>query len=127
MIDIDYFMQFNDTYGNLAGDDSLQRVAAALEASVCRPTDLVARYGGEEFGIILPETDAEGARIIAERLRQTVEAAVVATQGSDIRYTISLGIASLRGGINLSAEWLRLADDALYAAKNSGKNRVVCV
>ncbi|OIN14439.1 sensor domain-containing diguanylate cyclase [Oceanisphaera psychrotolerans] len=126
MLDIDNFKSINDHHGHPTGDEVIRHVAASIRSSL-RLTDHPGRYGGEEFGIILPETDAEGARIIAERLRQTVEAAVVAPHGSDIRYTISLGIAPLRGGINLSAEWLRLADDALYAAKNSGKNRVVCV
>ncbi|MHA6964852.1 GGDEF domain-containing protein [Zobellella denitrificans] len=124
LFDIDHFKQINDRFGHLAGDDVIRQVAA-ITRDALRQADQAGRYGGEEFGIILPQTDAEGARIICERLRRAFEAAVVSTREGEIRYTVSLGVAPLREGPNSHMEWLRQADEALYAAKHGGRNRVV--
>ncbi|MDX1266100.1 MAG: diguanylate cyclase, partial [Oceanisphaera sp.] len=98
LIDIDNFKLINDRYGHPAGDEVIRHLAATIRA-ILRSTDQAGRYGGEEFGIILPETDAEGAVVIAERLRQAIETAVVTTQNIEIRYTISSGIATLNKSI----------------------------
>lgn len=125
MLDIDNFKIINDRYGHPVGDDVIRHLAGFIRASL-RHTDYPGRYGGEEFGIILPETDIEGAQVIAERLRQNIANAVVSSHESTIRYTVSLGIASLTKDTPHASVWLRQADDALYAAKNAGKNQVVC-
>ena len=122
LIDIDNFKSVNDQYGHPAGDEVIRHLAATIRA-VLRSTDQAGRYGGEEFGIILPETDAEGAVVIVERLRLAIETAVVTTQNIEIRYTISSGIATLNKSIPHTTEWLRQSDNALYAAKHAGKNR----
>ena len=128
MIDIDHFKKVNDTYGHPAGDKVLVGVASGLKARL-RPRDLVARYGGEEFVLALPETDAEGALVVAERVRSSIEAAVhvIGPGNQTLRVTISLGCATLGGkGTFVSAsELVESADKALYAAKNRGRNRVV--
>ncbi|MBR9858793.1 MAG: GGDEF domain-containing protein [Gammaproteobacteria bacterium] len=122
LIDIDNFKSINDRYGHPAGDEVIRHLAATIRA-VLRNTDQSGRYGGEEFGIILPETDAEGAVVIAERLRLAIETAIVTTQNIEIRYTISSGVATLNKSIPHATEWLRQSDNALYAAKHAGKNR----
>jgi diguanylate cyclase (GGDEF)-like protein len=127
VVDIDYFKQYNDLHGHLAGDACLKRVAEALSRNTQRGTDLVARLGGEEFVILLPATDIEGAGIMAERLRKRVEALKIRHHGSSIsdHVTVSLGVAGgpPRQGQEME-ELLRVADSALYRAKSSGRNRV---
>lgn len=122
LIDIDNFKLINDRYGHPAGDEVIRHLAATIRA-ILRSTDQSGRYGGEEFGIILPETDTEGAMVIVERLRLAIETAVVTTQNIEIRYTISSGIATLNKSITHATEWLSQSDNALYAAKHGGKNR----
>jgi diguanylate cyclase (GGDEF)-like protein len=125
--DIDYFKQYNDLYGHLAGDDCLKRVAGMLSGNTQRGTDLVARFGGEEFIILLPGTDRAGGMIMAERLRGLVEELKIEHRGSAVaRYvTISLGVAGGRPREGQSPEeFVQAADAALYAAKESGRNRV---
>ena len=90
-----------------------------------RQSDSAGRYGGEEFGLILPETDAESARIICERIRETVEQSVVKTTAGEIRYTVSMGIAQLTDVPENHMQWMQKADEALYQAKETGRNRVV--
>ncbi|MFI3158285.1 MAG: diguanylate cyclase [Methylococcaceae bacterium] len=128
MIDIDHFKQYNDHYGHGAGDVCLQRVAAELAKGVVRPSDLVARYGGEEFVVILPETDREAARQIAERLRERIEKLSLPHAYSETGavITISAGVATQAGiSENLRPQMLHdAADKALYMAKESGRNRV---
>jgi diguanylate cyclase (GGDEF)-like protein len=123
LLDIDDFKSINDGYGHQAGDEILRRVGQVLAASV-RHVDLAARYGGEEFGVIVPETDLEGAVELAERLRVALEAEEVELQdGTRLSVTASFGAAvkgDLPGGENLVAA----ADEALYEAKRAGKNRV---
>ncbi len=124
MIDIDFFKKINDTYGHPAGDSVLTRVTA-LTKTVIRNEDILARYGGEEFVVILKGTDAEGAFVLAERLRNLIDTSPFEFEGHTIHVTISIGIASLAGQ-NLS-DWqtmLKLADSLLYHSKNTGRNRV---
>ncbi len=125
--DIDYFKQYNDIYGHQAGDDCLKKIAATLASLVQRPADLVARYGGEEFVILVPDTDLVGCRQIAERMRQRVESLAIAHSGSQVSgvVTVSFGIGAMKPENQLSRETLvGMADKALYAAKQSGRNRV---
>jgi diguanylate cyclase (GGDEF)-like protein len=126
--DIDHFKRFNDTYGHQAGDDCLVRVAQAVEDALNRPADLAARYGGEEFVGLLVDTDSEGARLLAERVRGRVEALDIEHSSSDVApvLTVSLGSAStVPTGSMRPEDLVDLADRALYAAKQGGRNRVV--
>jgi diguanylate cyclase (GGDEF)-like protein len=125
--DIDHFKPFNDTYGHQKGDEVLVSVAQAMEEAVNRPADLVARYGGEEFVALLVDTDAEGARLVAERMRERVIALGIEHRASTVasHLTVSLGVATVKPGGRLRAEDLvSRADAALYAAKQGGRNRV---
>lgn len=127
MIDIDHFKLFNDNYGHLAGDECLKKVAAALPAIARRPADFVARYGGEEFAVILPETDASGAMMVAEKIRAAVEALQIPHARSPIHsyVTVSAGVAAcIPAGQTAAQSLLDLADQALYGAKQAGRNRV---
>ncbi len=126
--DIDYFKRFNDTYGHQAGDECLVRVAQAMEETLNRPADLVARYGGEEFIALLGDTRIDGARMLAERMRARVEGLRVENRASGVGLflTVSLGVASVVPKPAVRPEDLvDLADRALYAAKEGGRNRVV--
>jgi diguanylate cyclase (GGDEF)-like protein len=125
--DIDYFKRFNDSYGHQAGDECLIRVAQSMEEALNRPADLVARYGGEEFIALLVDTDPEGARMLAERMRASVEELQIDHRASGVGpfLTVSLGVATIVPNPTLRPEDLvDLADRALYAAKASGRNRV---
>jgi diguanylate cyclase (GGDEF)-like protein len=124
MFDIDHFKAVNDTHGHLAGDEVIKYTADVVKKSL-RQSDLPGRYGGEEFGIILPETDAEGARTICERIRETIENSTVKTTAADIQYTVSIGVAPLTDVPENYMQWLQQADEALYAGKEGGRNRVV--
>lgn len=119
MLDVDYFKRYNDSFGHPAGDEVLRSVAQLLE-STCRGTDIVGRYGGEEFAIVLPHTAGSGARLIAERLRAAVES----HEWPHASITVSVGIATASAATADADEILRGADSALYAAKQSGRNRV---
>ncbi len=124
VIDIDFFKKFNDTYGHLVGDWVLKNVAKTLK-SVFRVCDLVARFGGEEFIVFCPETNKNQARIAAERARQAVEKLVLEVgQGKTASVTISIGIATFPGDGGTQTEITKFADEALYAAKKNGRNRV---
>lgn len=127
MIDIDKFKLYNDRYGHLAGDECLRKVASALQSSV-RHRDLVARYGGEEIVLILPGADLEIARRVGERARAAV--ANLAIPHADFPLgivTVSVGVASMAPKTNeKTAQLIAMADDALYQAKENGRNRV-CV
>ncbi len=128
LMDIDHFKQFNDTYGHLEGDRCLQDVAAALEKSLMRPADLAARYGGEEFACLLPETDMAGAMHLAEKLRDAVEQLKLPHKSSltAAHVTISVGVASVIATAERASDDLfKLADKALYSAKETGRNKVV--
>ena len=127
MLDIDFFKQFNDRYGHLSGDDALKQMARILKEN-SRETDTVARYGGEEFCVILPETDGDQARVLAERIWSAVELSLVHPgPGRDPEsLTISIGITTLPDGMSTAEGLVRMADKALYCAKGQGRNRV-CV
>jgi diguanylate cyclase (GGDEF)-like protein len=126
MIDADHFKAFNDQHGHQAGDEALRALADVIRTHVHRPTDLVARYGGEEFSVILAETDSEGARQIAEQIREAVQNMPVA-DASQSPMTVSIGIATCTAASEISLEQLLFsADKALYQAKEGGRNRVVC-
>ncbi|PIG30121.1 diguanylate cyclase (GGDEF)-like protein [Janthinobacterium sp. 35] len=127
MLDVDYFKRFNDRHGHQAGDACLTRVAQALAAGMRRAGDLTARYGGEEFSIVLPNTGADEARQIGEALRRAIEELAIPHASADAaQVTISVGIAvqSPPGAADPDA-LLRLADAALYHAKDAGRNCVV--
>lgn len=128
LIDIDHFKTYNDNYGHQGGDDVLRRVAQAIDQGTNRPGDLAARYGGEEFAIILPDTDPDGAEIVAEKIRQAVEKLGIhhAHSSAADYVTISMGVASIipREGI-LPSMLIVAADEALYEAKHTGRNRFV--
>jgi diguanylate cyclase (GGDEF)-like protein len=121
MIDIDRFKEYNDQFGHPAGDEALRGVARCITGAARRGVDVVTRYGGEEFAIILPETDADGAWIVAENIRQSVAAETRFLR--TIR--VSLGIASLSGDQLSHGTLVDRADRALYLAKNQGRNRTV--
>jgi two-component system cell cycle response regulator len=130
MLDIDYFKKFNDSYGHLSGDEALRMVAQVLREN-SRETDTVARYGGEEFCVILPETGDQSAEVIAERVRKATESRPVAIgpkeaegAGARVNLTVSIGIAEMPPGLNFAEELVRLADKALYQAKDAGRNTV---
>jgi len=126
MIDIDNFKLYNDRYGHLEGDDCLKLVAKSLANNVNRGTDLVARYGGEEFVALLPEIGIDGAKKVAEKLRMAVENLNIEHKDSKVSefVTVSLGINSLVPKSDSSfKEFVNKADEALYYAKKSGRNR----
>jgi diguanylate cyclase (GGDEF)-like protein len=117
MLDVDHFKRYNDEHGHLAGDRLLAEIGAILQRET-RENDLPVRYGGEEFLVILPETDLAGAKHLAERLRRAVAAATPVT--------ISLGVAQATPTRNDRPTLIQIADDALYRAKASGRDRVAC-
>ena len=119
LVDLDHFKRINDELGHQAGDNVLRATGAVLR-HVARNSDVVARYGGEEFGVILPDTTAEEAMTLAERLRATI-----AAMTGPVEVTASVGVAAVAPGTGTVAELIRRADTALYAAKSSGRNRVV--
>ncbi len=127
MLDIDCFKLYNDNYGHLAGDECLKRVASALSDTLQRAADFVARYGGEEFVIVLPETAPETALLIGKRVRMAVEALKIEHGYSTVtpHITVSVGVASAVPAQDMDHHiLLELADNALYEAKQSGRNRV---
>lgn len=128
MVDVDCFKNFNDHYGHLAGDACLQQIAAALRAIPHRAADLVARFGGEEFVALLPSTDADQAAKVAEHLRQAIVDLQIphATSRVSAGVTASLGVAAILPTGDVQAQALiAAADEALYKAKQNGRNRVV--
>ncbi len=128
MADVDFFKAYNDTYGHPQGDDCLKAVARAIDRCTKRPADLAARYGGEEFAIVLPNTSLEGALTIACTIQDCVKQLDLEHERSEIgaSVTLSLGVASCVPQPELSWEGLlQLADEALYRAKESGRNCVI--
>lgn len=122
--DIDHFKHFNDTHGHQAGDFVLKETAAIFSGSV-RTADLAARYGGEEFITVLPETDLDGAMIIADRIRKSVEEHEFPFEDKILRVAVSIGVASFPDDGTEIDLLIRRSDQALYAAKKAGRNRVI--
>lgn len=127
LCDIDCFKLYNDTFGHLAGDLCLKKAAAVLTACLKRPADLAARYGGEEFAIVLPDTDAAGARQLAEECIRNLADLAIDNPRSDHRVvTMSIGVATFVPSVDASpADLIAGADKALYGAKDDGRNRAV--
>ncbi|MBB5022701.1 GGDEF domain-containing response regulator [Desulfurispira natronophila] len=128
MVDVDKFKPYNDNYGHGAGDEALRIVARTLADAISRPMDVVTRYGGEEFAVILPETDSQGAVKVAKNLRAAIETLNLPHEYSDTadHITVSLGARSVVPDTMESLKTLcRQCDEALYAAKERGRNRVV--
>ena len=125
MMDVDNFKIYNDTNGHLAGDELLKQIAEIFKVSV-RRTDFVTRYGGEEFAIILPETPLENSELVAEKIRKAIEKEVFDNQEAQPggNLTISLGVSEYNKEFNLPDEFIHSADLALYAAKETGRNKV---
>jgi len=125
LLDIDYFKRFNDTWGHQTGDQVLRLVAMTLKSNI-KGKDMAARYGGEEFAAILPETDLEGAMIVADNIRRAVQAKELLKRSTNEklgRITASFGVAAYRSG-DTPSSLIERADRCLYAAKHAGRNRV---
>jgi two-component system cell cycle response regulator len=129
MCDIDHFKAVNDQYGHQAGDEVLKSFAGLMKGAIRQKVDLVARYGGEEFVLVLPETDASGAQIVAERLRKTVEEKSHQIKDKVVRITVSWGVSGFapdQSRDKVTADFLlNEADECLMKAKQDGRNRVV--
>lgn len=126
LCDVDYFKKYNDAFGHLEGDDCLKSVANAMTSVCKRASDLVARYGGEEFAVVLPDTDVEGARRIAQAMCNAVSALNLNHPESEHKVvTISLGVCTEQlDKAHDAAFLLKRADDALYETKESGRNKI---
>ena len=126
MVDVDHFKGYNDTYGHLAGDACLRRVAEVMAHIPVRVSDQVARYGGEEFAVILPDVTLQGASVVAERIRATVEQLAMVNQVSATGLvTVSVGVANMIASPDLApSQLIAAADAALYQAKRQGRNRI---
>lgn len=126
MLDVDFFKKYNDTYGHSDGDNCLRRVAKAVAESLTRADDFVARYGGEEFVVVLPNTDESSARVIANRILENVRALRIphANNAAAPYVTLSIGLTTTTvEKTHTGADYIKRADEALYASKQSGKNR----
>ncbi len=125
VVDIDHFKRINDAYGHLAGDEYLRQVARVLTSCFKRCSDVIARYGGEEFAILAPATLEKDVLRLAERLRTRIAELVVAYSGHRLHTTVSIGIASMRPDYRQETQSIiQCADEALYQAKNGGRNQV---
>jgi len=125
MLDIDHFKEVNDTFGHLAGDQCLRIVSHLIKSAFNRSADFVARYGGEEFVVLLPYLELDSAILCAERLRAIIEAYVIEYTGSEIRLTASVGVSCVQPSSDTDAtQLIKLADKALYSAKDAGRNCV---
>ena len=122
MIDVDYFKKINDTHGHQVGDRILAHVSKIIRLNV-RDTDVPARYGGDEFAVILSQADVTRAKLVAERIRETVEAQTFAYEGKSVPLSLSIGVAQYRAGMTV-LDFVNEADEGLYEAKTKGRNRV---
>jgi len=124
MVDIDHFKPVNDTHGHAVGDDCLKMVGEVIASGLRWPSDIAARYGGEEFALIIPDTSAEGALTVVERIRETIRSTPVSTHGLSLTLTVSIGVYATHVGSEVTPEHLlERADQALYDAKNSGRDQ----
>jgi diguanylate cyclase (GGDEF)-like protein len=124
VVDVDHFKKVNDTWGHQTGDVALAKVGEVLRAST-RAGDVLGRWGGEEFVVLLPGSDREGGRVVAERVRVALEKAVIVGPKGKLSVTASFGVAVLTGPMDAGSDLVARADEALYAAKHAGRNRVV--
>ncbi|GAA3932411.1 DUF484 family protein [Litoribacillus peritrichatus] len=131
-IDIDHFKRINDHYGHQVGDEALKQLSAQVKP-LLRRSDHLARYGGEEFAIVLPETDLQHANLIAERIRKNIAESEFSMLGQQLKMTLSIGVASLNGStaekLNIedtAHQLIKSADEQVYEAKKTGRNRVCC-
>jgi diguanylate cyclase (GGDEF)-like protein len=123
MLDIDHFKRINDTFGHPVGDLAIKALAEICNQAL-RPHDILARYGGEEFVLTLPHTDEQGAHVVAERIRKEVEQLELATASGPVRFTVSIGLSIYQKDLPFE-RILERADEALYKAKQGGRNRTV--
>jgi diguanylate cyclase (GGDEF)-like protein len=124
IVDLDFFKKVNDTYGHAVGDEVLKAVSRLFQESI-RSTDLAARYGGEEFAVMMPETDVHDAMAFAEKIRNLIESTPLQTQAGQVPVTVSIGVAAVpHPKIHAAKELIVAADNALYRAKNGGRNQV---
>lgn len=123
MLDIDHFKKINDAHGHTVGDEAIRAVSRTIKEQV-RDLDIPGRYGGEEFGIILTNTNGDGAYVFAERLRMSIEESTIYTEGHEIKFTISIGVAELNDQLHDHRHWIEKADQGLYRSKEAGRNRV---
>ena len=130
MIDIDFFKNYNDTYGHDMGDNCLKEVASALSESIIREEDFVARYGGEEFVVVLPNTDESGAYLIADRLLKRVRESNITHENSRVAGIVTISIGGTTGTVKYSqsgSDYVKRADTALYKSKHNGRNQYTFV
>ena len=124
MIDVDCFKQYNDTFGHTAGDIALKSVAQILSETFLQPGNLIARYGGEEFCVVLPECSKTKAEELAQKVRKKMEDRIIVLRRQDTHITISIGVATFPQDAGMKEELIYKADQALYRAKEQGRNRV---
>lgn len=123
MIDVDFFKKFNDNFGHLTGDQILREIGTIIMDNI-REIDIAGRFGGEEFFIVLPDTDQDGARYVAERIRRATEEATIKAYDTNVKATISIGVATFPENGKKKEELLDKADWALYRSKKMGRNKV---
>lgn len=123
MCDIDHFKRVNDTYGHAAGDVVIQAIAEAVRGNL-RNTDIAGRYGGEEYAVLLVDTPIEQAAVLAERLRQSVEALQINYNAHQIKVTLSIGLAEYQTDMSGHRQWIEASDKGLYQSKANGRNQV---
>lgn len=124
MFDVDHFKKINDAHGHLAGDFVLRELASVIRPLV-RAEQCFARYGGEEFALVTPEVGTDNARILAEKIRKVIQEHSFVFEQKNIPVTVSVGLAEMRGDVTDPPQFIKLADERLYAAKRAGRNRVV--
>ena len=123
MLDIDNFKQFNDRYGHLVGDSILRQVSKTISQAV-RQIDFIGRYGGEEIAVVLAETSHQQASFAAERIRQSIVAEAIKAYDEELTVTVSIGVATFPDNALNMQNLIEMADQALYLAKETGKNKV---
>ena len=123
MVDVDYFKSINDKFGHLTGDQVLREVGTIIKETI-REIDIAGRYGGEEFCAVLPDTDRDGAKYVAERIRQATEEAEIKAYDNTVKITVSVGVSTYPEDAKKAEELIDKADWALYRSKKQGRNRV---